>query len=113
MCREIVDNVLSGTKAGFKATRNLVFNQKAERNSMNRQKSRAIVENMLSGIKAGFQANLNFEHAIERKKMDHQKSKSTFSVILLTLILMVTAFWVSRQSGLRKRWSKIRPLVKW
>ena len=38
MCRAIVDNVLSGTKAGFKATRNLVFNQKAERSIMNRQK---------------------------------------------------------------------------
>ena len=32
--REIVDNVLSGTKAGFKATRNLVYNQKAERSTM-------------------------------------------------------------------------------
>ncbi len=40
MCREIVENVLSGTKAGFKATPNLVFNQKAERSTMNRQKSR-------------------------------------------------------------------------
>ncbi len=40
MCREIVKNALSGTKAGFKATRNLVFNQKAERSTMNRQKSR-------------------------------------------------------------------------
>ena len=38
MCREIVENVLSGTKAGFKAIRNLVFNQKAERSTMNRQK---------------------------------------------------------------------------
>ena len=25
MCREIVDNLLSGTKAGFRATRNLDF----------------------------------------------------------------------------------------
>ena len=60
MCRAIVENVLSGTKAGFKATRNLVFNQKAERSTMNRQKSRAIVENVLSGTKAGFKAILNF-----------------------------------------------------
>ena len=29
--REIVENLLSGTKAGYKTTRNLVFNQKAER----------------------------------------------------------------------------------
>ena len=95
MCREIVENLLSGTKAGFKVTRNLVFNQKAERSTMNRQKSREIVENVLSGTKAGFKAILNFEHAIERKKMDNQKSKSTFSAILLTLTLMVAAFWVS------------------
>ena len=95
MSREILDNLLSGTKAGFKATRNLVFNQKAERSTMNRQKSRGIVENVLSGTKAGFKAILNFEHVIERKKMDHQKSKSTFSAILLTLTLVVTAFWVS------------------
>ena len=60
MCREIVKNVLSGTKAGFKAIQNLVFNQKAE-----------------------------------RKKMENQKSKSTFSAILLSLTLMVAAFWVS------------------
>ena len=39
MCRAIVENMLSGTKAGFKATRNLVFNQKKERSTMNRQKS--------------------------------------------------------------------------
>ena len=38
MCRENVENVLSGTKAGFKATRNLVFNHKAERSTMNRPK---------------------------------------------------------------------------
>ncbi len=48
-----VENLLSGMKAGFKTTRNLVFNQKAERSTMNRQKSRGIVENVLSGIKAG------------------------------------------------------------
>ena len=95
MCREILDNLLSGTKAGFKATRNLVFNQKAERSTMNRQKSRGIVENVLSGTKAGFKSILNFEHAIERKKMDTQKSKSTFSATLLTLTLMVAALGVS------------------
>ena len=93
MCRAIVENVLSGTKAGFKATRNLVFNQKAERSTMNRQKSRGIVENLLSGTKAGFKAILNFEHSIERKKMDHQKSKSTFSAILLALILGLIVLW--------------------
>ena len=60
MGRAIVENVLSGTKAGLKATRNLVFNQKAERNTMNRQKSRAIVENVLSGTKAGLKATRNF-----------------------------------------------------
>ena len=89
MSREILDNLLYGTKAGFKATRNLVFNQKAERSTMNRQKSRGIVENVLSGTKACFKAILNFEHAIEGKKMDNQKSKSTFSAILLTLTLIV------------------------
>ena len=75
MCREIVENVLSGTKAGFKATRNLVFNQKAERSIMNRQKSRGIVENLLSGTKAGIKAILNlvFNQKAERKKMDNQK----------------------------------------
>ena len=92
MCREIVENVLSGTKARFKATRNLVFNQKAERSTMNRQKSREIVDNVLSGTKAGFKAILNFEHAIERKKMFNQKSKSTFSATLLALILGASVF---------------------
>ena len=92
MCREIVENVLSGTKARFKATRNLVFNQKAERSTMNRQKSREIVENVLSGTKAGFKAILNFEHSIERKKMFNQKSKSTFSATLLALILGASVF---------------------
>ncbi len=62
---------------------------------MNRQKSRGIVENVLSGMKAGFKSILNYEHPFERKKMDHQKSKSTFSAILLTLTLMVAAFGVS------------------
>ena len=38
MCREILDNLLSFPKAGFKATRNLVFNQKAERSTMNSKK---------------------------------------------------------------------------
>ncbi len=96
MCRAIVDNVLSGTKVVLKATRNLVFNQKAERSTMNRQKSREIFDNMPSATKAGFKSIFNFEHAIERKKkMENQKSNSTFSAILLTLILMVAAIWVS------------------
>ena len=84
MCIKIVENVLSGTKAGFKATRNLVFNQKAERSTMNRQKSRGIVENVLSGTKAGFKAILNLvlNHAIERKKMDHQKSRGLVENVL-------------------------------
>ncbi len=93
MSRAIVDNLLSGTKAGFKATRNLVFNQKAERSTMNRQKSRGIVDNLLSGTKAGFKAILNFEHSIERKKMDHQKSKSNFRATLLALILGLIVLW--------------------
>ena len=58
MCREIVENGLSGTKAGFKAILNLVFNQKAE-----------------------------------RKKMDHQKSKSTFRATLPALILGLIVLW--------------------
>ena len=66
-----------------------------KRFELNRQKSGEIVENVLSGIKAGFKSILNFEHAIERKKMENLKSKSTFSAILLSLTLMVTAFWVS------------------
>ena len=53
---------------------------------------RAIVENLLSGTKAGFKSILNFEHSIERKKMDHQKSKSTFSATLLALILGASVF---------------------
>ena len=53
---------------------------------------RAIVENLLSGTKAGFKAILNFEHAIERKKMFNQKSKSTFSATLLALILGASVF---------------------
>ena len=95
MCREIVKNALSGTKAGFKATRNLVFNQKAERSTMNRQKSRSIVEKVLSGTKAGFKAILNlvFNQKAERKKMDHQKSKSTFSATLPALILGLIVLW--------------------
>ena len=54
---------------------------------------REIVDNVLSGAKAGFKAILNFEHAIERKKMNNLKCKSTFSAILLSLTLMVAAFW--------------------
>ena len=104
--RAIVENVLSGTKAGFKATRNLVFNQKAERSTMNRQKSRAILENVLSETKAGFKAILNFKHKIERKKMDHQISKSTFSATLLALILMVTALGVGLAIAAEKKMVK-------
>ena len=106
MCRAILENVLSGTKAGFKATRNLVFNQKAERSTMNRQKSRAIGENVLSGTKAGFKSILNFEHSIERKKMAHQKSKSTFSVILLAFILGAFAFWMDPAVAAEKKMVK-------
>ncbi len=54
---------------------------------------RNIVDNLLSGTKAGFKAIRNFEHQIERKKMDNQKSKSTFSVILLALILGLIVLW--------------------
>ena len=103
MCREFVDNLLSGTKAGFKGSHNLVFNQKKERSTMNRQKSRIIVENVLSGIKACFKLILNYEPPIERKKMENQKSKSTFSAILLSLILMVAAFWVSPAVAAEKK----------
>ena len=48
-------------------------------------------------MNAGFKSILNlvFNQKAERKKMGHQKSKSTFSAILLTLTLMVAAFWVS------------------
>ena len=91
MGREIVENVLSGTKAGFQATRNLVF--KAERSTMNRQKSREIVENVLSGTKAGFQAILNFEHPNGESRMFSIKSKSTFSATLLALILGLIVLW--------------------
>ena len=68
-----------------------------KRFGLNRQKSRSIVENVLSGTKAGFKSFLNlvFNQKKERKKMENQKSKSTFSAILLSLTLMVTAFWVS------------------
>ena len=68
MRREILDNVLSGTKAGFKSTHNLVFIQKAERSTMNRQRSRSIVENVLSGMKAGFKSILNSQH-LEKEKL--------------------------------------------
>ncbi len=73
---------------------------------MNRKKSREIVENVLTGIKAGFKSILNFEHAIERKKMDHQKSKSTFSATLLSLTLMVTALGVSSAVAAEKKMVK-------
>ncbi len=97
MCREIVDNVLSGTKAGLKATRNLVFNQKAERSTMNRQKSRGLVENVLSGMNAGFKSILNiFKHQKRESRMFNQKinqkSSSTLSTTLLALILGASVF---------------------
>ena len=38
--------------------------------------------------------------------MDHQKSKSTFSAILLSLTLMVAAFWVSSAVGAEKKMVK-------
>ena len=84
MCIKIVENVLSGTKAGFKATRNLVFNQKAERSTMNRQKSRGLVENVLSGMKAGFKAtrNLVFNQKAERSTMNRQKSRGLVENVL-------------------------------
>ena len=93
MCRAILENVLSGTKAGFKATRNLVFNQKAERSTMNRQKSRGLVENVLSGMKAGFKSILNiFKHPKRESRMFNQKSSSTLSTTLLALILGASVF---------------------
>ncbi len=69
---------------------------------MNRQKSRENVENVLSGAKAGFQSILNFEHAIERNKMENQKSKSTFSATLLTLTLMVAVFLAGPAAAQKK-----------
>ena len=60
---------------------------------MNRQKSRRIVENVLSGTKAGFKSTLNSQNLFERKKMDHQKSKSTVSATLLALILGLIVLW--------------------
>ena len=56
---------------------------------------RELVDNVISGMKAGFKAILNLEHPIERKKMFIQKGRSKLSAIVLTLTLMVTAFWVS------------------
>ena len=96
--RAIVENVLSGTKAGLKATRNFVFNQKAERSTMNRQKSRGIVDNVLSGTKACFKTALTiiFNNLNRRKIMPINKNKiSKMQSLLLTLTLMVAAFWVS------------------
>ena len=63
-----------------------------KRFGLNRQKSGEILDNVLSGTKAGFKAILNFEPPIERKKMDNQKSKSTFSATLPALILGVAVF---------------------
>ena len=98
MCRGIVENVLSGTEAGFKATRNLVFNQKAERSTMNRQKSREIVENVLSGTKVCFKTALTiiFNNLNRRQIMPINKNKiSKMQSLLLTFTLMVAALWVS------------------
>ena len=66
-----------------------------KRFGLNRQKSRGILENVLSGTKAGFKAILNlvFNQKAERKKMDHQKSKSTFSATLPALILGLIVLW--------------------
>ena len=77
-----------------------------KRFGLNRQKSRGIVENGLSGTKAGFKAILNlvFNQKKERKKMDHQKSKSTFSAILLTLTLMVAALGVGLAIAAEKKY---------
>ena len=57
-------------------------------------------------MNAGFKSILNFEHAIERKKMDHQKSKSTFRAILLSLTLMVAALGVSPAIAAEKKMVK-------
>ena len=93
MGREIVDNVLSGTKAGFKATLNLVFNQKAERSTLNRQKSRGLVENVLLGMKAGFKSILNiFKHPNGESRMFNLKSSSKLSATLLALIMGASVF---------------------
>ena len=73
---------------------------------MNRQKSREIVENVLSGIKAGFKSILNlvFNKKKERNNMFNQKSKSTFSAILLSLTLMVTALGVGLAIAAEKKY---------
>ena len=71
MCREIVDKMLSGSKAGIRSILNLVFNQKKE-----------------------------------RKKMDNQKSKSTFNAILLSLTLVVAALGVNSAVGAEKEMVK-------
>ena len=67
---------------------------------------RSIVENVLSGTKAGFKAILNFEHAIERKKMDNQWSISKFSATLLALILGVAVFLGSPAVAAEKKMVK-------
>ena len=53
MCREFVDNVLSGTKAGFKAILNLVFNQKKERKKMENLKSKLTFSAILLALILG------------------------------------------------------------
>ena len=69
---------------------------------------RSIVENVLSGTKAGFKSILNlvFNQKKERKKMDNQKSKSTFSAILLAFILSMTMLWVSSAVAAEKKMVK-------
>ena len=90
MCRAIVENVLSGTKAGLKATRNFVFNQKAERSTKS-------ILNLVF--------NLVFKKK-ERKQMDNQKSKSIFSAILLAFILGAFAFWMGPAVAAEKKMVK-------
>ena len=104
MCRAIVENLLSGTKAGFKTTRNLVFNQKSERSMMNRHKSREIVDNVPSGTKACFKSILNiFKHSNGESRMFNQRSSSKLSATLLALILGASVLWVSSAVAAEKK----------
>ncbi len=107
MCRAIVENLLSGTKAGFKTTRNLVFNQKSERSMMNRHKSREIVDNVPSGTKACFKSILNiFKHSNGESRMFNQRSSSKLSATLLALILGASVLWVSPAVAAEKKMVK-------
>ncbi len=65
---------------------------------------RSIVENGLSGTKAVFQEILNFvfNQKAERKKMENQKSKSTFSAILMSLTLGVAVFLAGPAAAQKK-----------